>query len=183
MSGTVPPPPGGGANPPPPIYGQAPIPGLAPNGRHYASWGARVLAYVIDYIVPWILGLVGVILGWPKAEIVTQSFGGTTYTVAETGGWGIWFYVCAFLGIMFELWNKGYREGTTGKSIGKQVTGYTTVKESTGEPLGFGMGTIRWILLYVDFAICYVGVLWPLWDPKRQCLVSDKATGAVVYKD
>ena len=78
---------------------------------------------------------------------------------------------------------KAYREGTTGKSIGKQITGYTTLKEDTGEPLGFGMGFVRLLLLWVDFAICYIGVLWPLWDAKRQCLLSDKVTGAVVYKD
>jgi hypothetical protein len=81
------------------------------------------------------------------------------------------------------VWNKAYREGTTGKSIGKQITGYTTLKEDTGEPLGFGMGFVRLLLLWVDFAICYIGVLWPLWDAKRQCLLSDKVTGAVVYKD
>ena len=81
------------------------------------------------------------------------------------------------------IWNKAYREGTTGKSIGKQITGYTTLKEETGEPLGFGMGFVRLLLLWVDFAICYIGVLWPLWDAKRQCLLSDKVTGAVVYKD
>ena len=52
--------------------------------------------------------------------------------------------------------------------------------QPTGEPLGFGVNLLRQILLAVDFWICYIGVLWPLWDSKHQCLISDKATGAVV---
>lgn len=179
-----PPPPGGGAPPPPPpAYGQAPVPGVAPNGKMYASWLARVLALVIDYIGPWILVIIGTVIDGSSTKEVTRSFGSTSYTVVEASGPGIIYWVLWLISIAFLIWNKGYREGTTGKSIGKQLTGYTTVKEDTGEPLGFGMGLARFVLLWVDFVICYVGVLWPLWDQKRQCLVSDKVTGAVVYKD
>lgn len=151
-----------------------------------------MLAYLIDYIPAAILGGIGylfVILLTSTSQVVRQGeLYGTpySYTTVETSTsaigilLGLLFYL---LGILFMVWNKAYREGTTGKSIGKQVTGYTTVKEETGEPLGFGMGFVRLILLWVDFAICYIGVLWPLWDAKRQCLLSDKVTGAVVYKD
>ena len=178
-----PPPPGGGTPPPPPAYGQAPVPGVSPNGKLYASWAYRVLAFVIDMVVPWILGLIGYLLGGPTTEVVTRSYGGYEYTVTESTGFGLIYYIMWLIGLAFYFWNKGYREGTTGKSLGKQLTGYTTVKEDTGEVLGFGMGALRAALLWVDFAICYIGVLWPLWDQKRQTLVSDKATGAVVYKD
>ena len=184
--GAVPPP------PPPPTYGMAPVPGMAPNGRVYAEWIWRVLAYIVDYIPFFIL----YVLGWIARAIFTTtdevlhtaSIGGTTYsyTTRETStsafGLLVWFLLLA-VGVIYLFWNKGYKEGTTGKSIGKQMTGYTTVKEETGEPLGAAMGCARLVLLWVDFAICYVGVLWPLWDAKRQCLISDKVTGAVVYKD
>ncbi|MDP3972808.1 MAG: RDD family protein [Candidatus Nanopelagicales bacterium] len=179
MSENLPPPPPPGATPPP----SALTPGMAPDGRHYASWGARVLAYVIDYIGPWVLALIGAMLGWPRTEIVHRDLGGYSYTVTETTGFGVIYFVCILIGLVFAFWNKGFREGTTGKSIGKQITGYTTLNEQTNQPLGFGMGVARWLLLWIDFAICYIGVLWPLWDPKRQCLLSDRITGAVVYKD
>ena len=52
-----------------------------------------------------------------------------------------------------------------------------------GEELGFGTAFGRLLLLWLDFAICYIGVLWPIWDKDRQCLLSDKLTKAVVYKD
>ncbi len=187
-----PPPPPVGGTPPPPVYGQAPVPGMAPNGKQYAEWIWRVLAYVIDYIPVAILMSIGymfAILLTSTSEVVRQGeLYGTpyNYTTVEssTSAIGLLFaFVFYILGLAFMIWNKAYREGTTGKSIGKQVTGYTTVKEDTGEFLGFGMGFVRLLLLIVDFWICYVGVLWPLWDAKRQCLLSDKVTGAVVYKD
>ena len=90
---------------------------------------------------------------------------------------------------IFFFWNKGIKEGKTGKSLGKERTGSTTLKEATGEPLGAGMGLLRALLLWIEIGLigfCGLGLvalLWPLWDPKRQTLLSDKATGAVVYKD
>ena len=90
------------------------------------------------------------------------------------------FYVLIALAAGFTLWNKGFREGRTGKSVGKQLLGFTTLSQATGKPLGVVRATLRCVLLVVDFALCYLGVLWPLWDDKRQCLVSDKVTGSIV---
>lgn len=187
MSGTTPPPPppppgGGFPPPPPPSYGQ-PVSGVAADGRRYASWGERVISYIIDYVPAFVLQLIGFVLGWPRTEVVERDFGGYNYTVTQSTGYGFTVYLFSLFAILWMLWNKGYLEGSTGKSIGKRMTGLTTVKEDTNQPLGPGMGIVRIILLWVDFAICYVGVLWPLWDPKRQCLVSDKVTTAVVFKD
>lgn len=177
-----PPPPGGGTPPPPPPYGQA-APGFAADGRRYANWGERVISFIIDYVPALVLQLIGFALGWPRTEVVERDFGGYNYTVTQTTGYGFTVYLFTLFGILWMLWNKGYLEGSTGKSIGKRMTGLTTVKEGTNQPLGPGMGIVRIILLWVDFAICYIGVLWPLWDQKRQCLVSDKVTTAVVFKD
>ena len=184
-----PPPPGGTPPPPPPAPGGPPVAaGFAPDGRPYAEWIWRVIAYVIDEVIPWVVALIGWIVAGAltTSSLQTTTVGGYQYTTVSRGTSGVGFAIaaiCYIIAALFYLWNKGYREGTTGKSIGKQMTGYTTVKESTNEPLGAGMGILRCILLIVDFWICYIGVLWPLWDAKRQCLISDKATGAVVFKD
>ena len=190
--GTPPPAPPAPPPPPPGGYGQVPAPGIAPNGKKYAPWIWRVLSYIIDQIPAVVILAVGwvcLFLSFSTSDVTTQSTSpsGTSNsesTSASTGGWGMAVFVlCYVIALVYWFWNKGYREGTTGKSIGKSVTGYTTVNEETGEPLGAGMGIVRVLLLYVDFAICYIGVLWPLWDPKRQALLSDKVTKAVVYKD
>jgi uncharacterized RDD family membrane protein YckC len=191
-------PPAGGTPPPPPPppppggYGQVPAPGIAPNGKEYAPWIWRVLSFGIDYVPVVVIVGIGYLFAailTTTSEVVREgSVGGTAYSYttvdSSTSAFGILLiFLCWAIALAYWFWNKGYREGTTGKSIGKSVTGYTTVNEETGEPLGAGMGIVRVLLLYVDFAICYIGVLWPLWDPKRQALLSDKVTKAVVYKD
>ena len=146
----------------------------------YANWFMRVLAYLIDAIPLVILNGLGYLFAAPSTKTVTTEAG---VAITTTTGLGAIFWLFWALGIVYWIYNKGYREGTTTQSIGKKALGMHTVGQLTGQPLGFGTAFGRLILLYVDFAICYIGVLWPLWDKDRQCLLSDKITKAVVYKD
>ena len=70
----------------------------------------------------------------------------------------------------FAIWNYGYRQGTTGSSIGKSVLKFKVVSEKTGQPIGFGLSIVRQLAHVVDAIICYIGYLFPLWDAKRQTL-------------
>ena len=88
----------------------------------------------------------------------------------------MWIAVLVALG--YFVWNFGYRQGTTGSSIGKSVLGFRVVSENTGEPIGFGLSVLRAIAHAVDAAIFYVGYLFPLWDAKRQTL-ADKMLATV----
>jgi uncharacterized RDD family membrane protein YckC len=112
--------------------------------------------------------------------------------------------VIVVLGLMaFAVWNSGYRQGTTGQSIGRRVTKTKLVKIETGEPIGFGMALLRQICLLtvtlvsivfggflgfgivfcfvISLLIVFLNYLWPLWDPKRQTVV-DKIVKAVVVR-
>lgn len=149
-------------------------------GRTYASWIYRVLAYVIDVIPLAILNGIGLLLGRPETQTVTTDSG---VSITTTSGLGLMYWLFWGIGILYWIWNKGYREGTTTQSLGKSAMGMHTVGMQSGQALGFGTAFGRLLLLYVDFFICYIGVLWPLWDKDRQCLLSDKLTKAVVYKD
>ncbi|MFN8128023.1 MAG: RDD family protein [Candidatus Nanopelagicales bacterium] len=169
---TPPPPPPGG-----PAFGG---PTGALTGRTYANWGYRVLAYIIDVIPLAILNGIGFLLGKPETMTTTTDSG---VTITTTSGLGIWYWLFWALGIIYLFWNKAYREGTTTQSLGKSALGMHTVGMQSGQAIGFGTAFGRLLLLYVDFFICYIGVLWPLWDRDRQCLLSDKLTKAVVYKD
>ena len=71
------------------------------------------------------------------------------------------------------VWNYGYRQGTTGSSIGKSIMKFKVVSEKTGQPIGFGMSIVRQLAHIIDGAICYIGYLFPLWDAKRQT-IADK---------
>ena len=187
-----PPPPaeGGYGGPPPPADAGYPPPPPAPGQQNYgaapaytgpyeqgstvgtlAQWPQRALGWVIDFIALAIPGWILYAIGGPKTEVVGTQ-------VTTTGpNFFYWLGVLYFLGL--SIYNRGYRGGTTGYSIGRGVAGVKLVKESTGEPVGMGMAFVRDIAHIVDSIICYVGWLFPLWDTKRQT-IADKIMSTVV---
>jgi uncharacterized RDD family membrane protein YckC len=175
------PPPGGEYPPPPPAAGgyAPPPPGPAIRGlpqQAYASWIIRVAAFVIDFLPVWILS--GISYG-----IMGASFATTTCTGGECTGpspaAAVIQLVAWLLTLVFELWNRGYRQGTTGQSIGKSAMKIKLVSEATGQPIGFGMAFVRDIAHFVDSITFFIGFLFPLWDAKRQTL-ADKIISTVV---
>ena len=50
----------------------------------------------------------------------------------------------------YWIWNWGYRQGTTGQSIGKSVMKFKVVSEKTWQPIGFGLSIVRQIAHVVD---------------------------------
>jgi uncharacterized RDD family membrane protein YckC len=83
------------------------------------------------------------------------------------------FLLSVAIGLAYIVWNYGYRQGTTGSSIGKGIMKFKVVGEATGQPIGFGMSIVRQLAHIVDGIICYIGYLFPLWDSKRQT-IADK---------
>jgi len=148
----------------------------------YASWAIRVVAFVIDMIPVGLIMLVGDLLFAPGPVEVTRQSGNFTYLVSQQQGLGVSFFAFAFLGATFSLWNQGYRQGTIGKSLGKQIMKISTVSADTQEPLGISDGMLRWVLIWLDFAICYIGVLWPLWNPNHQTLIGDRFAKSIVIR-
>ena len=176
-----PPLPDGASYPPPPpsVGGYAPPP-PGPAVRvlpteSYTSWITRVLAYLIDYIpVAVVYGI-----GWTIALLTQQKscvsdvtqYDVNSYCAYQESTIGVLAQGLASLLILgYVIWNNGYRQGTTGSSIGKSVMKFKVVSETTGEPIGFGMSVVRQLAHFVDAIICYVGFLFPLWDAKRQTL-------------
>ena len=185
-----PPPPlgGGGYPPPPPPSGgyAPPPPGPVLRGltkESYTPWLTRVAAYVIDHLP--VMLIVGV--GWlvlqnsVESACLTDITPNTVNQICSVGPsslgvavmWG-----ATLLALAFIIWNLGYRQGSTGSSIGKSVLRFKVVSENTGKPIGFGLSVLREITHLVDAAIFYVGYLFPLWDAKRQTL-ADKIMATV----
>ena len=170
-----PPPPGAGGYPPPQGFPGPPQGGLPTDA--YTPWLTRVLAWLIDYI-PYLI-IVGIGYG---IEAATQE----TVCVSDTSGYDLGDFcatgnstlgVTALLlsvaiGLAYIVWNYGYRQGTTGSSIGKGIMKFKVVGEATGQPIGFGMSIVRQLAHIVDGIICYIGYLFPLWDSKRQTIAA-----------
>ncbi len=189
--GSFPPPHGGfppaGQQPPPGYY---PPPGWGPPGfphpgmgvlptSAYTPWITRVLAFLIDYI-PYVI-IIGI--GWGflmgtqecvdfsdtgLGEILGESYNEQTCGASTIGQTAV--TLAGLLGLTYVLWNYGYRQGTTGSSIGKSVMKFKVVSEKTGQPLGFGLSIVRQLAHLVDSFLCGIGYLFPLWDNKRQTL-------------
>jgi uncharacterized RDD family membrane protein YckC len=185
-----PPPPlgGGGYPPPPPPSGGylPPPPGPVVRGlakESYTPWLTRVAAYLIDHLpLALILGV-----GWLVLQNSVDSACLTNITAYDvdqicsigystlgvTVMWG-----ALLVGLAYLVWNFGYRQGTTGSSIGKSLLRFTVVSQNTGEPIGFGLSVLRQIAHAIDAALLYIGYLFPLWDAKRQTL-ADKIMATV----
>lgn len=130
--------------------------------RTLAGFGARVISFLIDTVVPWmvliaVLIFVGSVAGDPPVILAASAFG--------------------YLGLFaFVIWNSCYRQGVTGQSIGRRVARTKLVKIETGAPVGFGTALLRQICHVVEFGI---GYLWPLGDKRRQTF-ADKIVGTLV---
>lgn len=184
-----PPPPGNypppqSSYPPPAGYPSAPggQPGALP-AEAYTPWLTRVLAFLVDY-VPYavILGIgFGIEAATQETACITDTSELQIGTVCATGNSTLGVaavVISALVALVFVFWNLGYKQGTTGSSIGKSVLKFKVVSEATGQPLGFGMSIVRQFAHAVDAVICYVGFLFPLWDAKRQT-IADKLVKSV----
>ena len=134
----------------------------------YASWIRRVGAFVVDQIV--YLALV-VILGLGGGLIVGAAGGSSRLE-------GIVQSILTLAVMAFLIWNWGYRQGTTGSSIGKSVLRFKVLSERSGEPIGFGLSIVRYFAHFIDSIIFGIGYLLPLFTAKRQT-IADMIVGTV----
>ncbi|MRH91402.1 RDD family protein [Nocardia sp. SYP-A9097] len=160
----------------------------------YASWGARVGAYLLDMLMFFVPAIIlQVLAGTAGSDTPDCSsyYNNNTYSSTHSysagctsGGLNALGIICVLLAfalfvgaVLFLV----YREGTTGQTPGKKIAGIRLVRESTGQPVGFGLALGRKMLHAVDSFACYIGWLMPLWDSKRQTL-ADKIVNTIVVK-
>jgi uncharacterized RDD family membrane protein YckC len=177
----------------PPAYGAPtgyagqPAYGVGSPWGPLAGWGTRVAAYLIDVlvqlvgIVPYVCGVVLFIAGAPSSKGTYSDYAPVKEadtTLMVLGG----LLVLAGFGLMIgiQIWNRTFKQGRTGQSIGKKTMGIRLVDEGTGQPIGAAMAFVRDLAHILD-QFAYVGYLWPLWDAKRQTF-ADKILGTVVVE-
>lgn len=139
------------------------MPSTPPPGA-YAAWPQRALAYLID-IVP----IIGIVIVEQILFAIMPGFidvlVALVATVALIGWW---------------VYNYGMQQGTTGYTLGKGIIGIKLVHEQTGQPVGTGMAIARAFVHIIDAIPCYIGFLWPLWDPKKQTFTDKVLTHNVI---
>jgi uncharacterized RDD family membrane protein YckC len=176
-----------------PAYAGGPaVPGslafVEQNFGRVAGFGQRALAYLVDMaltligLVPVIIGIVLIAVAAPS-QISTDQFGNTTTSgdadagLAAVGASLI--ALGALIAIGITIWNRIFKMGRTGQSVGKKVVGLYLLDDKTGRPVGAGMTFLREIVNGLVNQVFYLGWLWMLWDADRQTL-GDKAVHSSV---
>jgi uncharacterized RDD family membrane protein YckC len=153
----------------PPDAATTPTPaGGAPGVSAYgelADWGQRALGILIDWVMIFAVAVVGIII-----MVILSAISSTL---------GALFSFLLWLVLTVAWLYLGYLVGQKGQSPGMAIMGLRCVGQETGQVIGGGMGVVRTIAHVVDSIICYIGWLFPLWDPQRQT-IADKLVKTVV---
>jgi uncharacterized RDD family membrane protein YckC len=155
----------------------------APDRIEFASWGRRVLGYLIDGFLGAVASIplfVGYAMAISETEYSTDLTGERYASSVDPSPATIGVLVLgAVISVVFNVYNVLVRQGRTGYTLGKTVVGIRLVKVSTGRPMGAGLCFVRQLAHYVDSLICYLGWFWPLWDARNQT-IADKIMNTVV---
>ncbi|MFF3574004.1 RDD family protein [Nocardia jiangxiensis] len=143
----------------------ADAPDIAAPEAEYAGWRPRALAFAVDTICP--------------TAVVAVTL--LTATVADADRWvQVPALVVAAVVAAAAIWNIGYRQGSTGRTIGKTLAGLRTRRTlDAGTPPGVARALFRTAAHVVDTVPLPAGWFWPLRDTRRQTF-SDKLADTVV---
>ncbi len=154
MTSSTPPPP-----PPSPAPGGPPGP-----GGTLASWGNRVGAYFVDWLVAGVPAVAVVFVGALVGSTAETTDSGFSVTGAAGAGFIL---VGSVLGLVIAVWNYGFRQGRTGQTVGKSMVNIEVV-DTDGQYLGVGMSLLRTLLMSLLGSLCFLNYLWPLWDDQNR---------------
>jgi uncharacterized RDD family membrane protein YckC len=141
-------------------------------GRPLASWGSRLGAYLIDFLIVLI----------PVVFLAAVIFGGAT-DADSVWGWvgasilyALLFAAVVLLYAPLLMIREGARNGQT---LGKQMVGIRVVRDN-GLPFGFGAAALREVVLkqlavgiassIIPFIPWFLNYFWPLWDDENRAL-------------
>jgi uncharacterized RDD family membrane protein YckC len=154
-----------------PHYGQVPY-GQPPQGYGYgapaaplAEWGPRAGAFLIDSLISSVPVMIG--YGIFIANIASRA--GNTYPDDDPETWAILVFLASLaVSLGLGLWNRVFRQGRTGQSVGKSVLKLRLVDSTYFQPVGAGKAFLREFLAGLFNNACFLNLLWPLWDDQKQ---------------
>ena len=151
-----------------------------------AGFGSRAAALIIDGLItlvgliPMIIGIVFLVMGFRASDEFGYTIDGT-----ENGGQlaigGLLIGLGILLMVGIQIWNRIFKMGRTGQSVGKKVMGLKLINEQTGQPIGALQAFLRELLSGVINQVFYISYLWMLWDDNKQTL-HDKVVHSTVIE-
>ena len=174
---------------PPGGWQQAPPSAGGPPLGELASWGIRLGAFVIDFLVLLVPAVilffvfVGGAVGLTGTDNEDVAVGAAIVALL---GWLLLVVVMWLLYAPPLMARKGERNGQT---WGKQLVGIRAVRDS-GEPWGFGSAAFREVVLknlavfiastIIPIIPWFLNFFWPLWDDQNRALHDMAASSHVV---
>ena len=144
---------------------QAPEPEPGPTpGTAFASPGSRLVAYVLDLIIQFVI--------FTALAILTIVLGAIFFPLAIVSSIAI---VLVALGYFPYFW------ASTGQTPGMAQMKIKVVRDADGGPLTSGQAILRVIGLWIGLAVFYIGVIWIFID-KRKRGWQDLIGGTVVIE-
>lgn len=151
-----------------------------------AGFGSRAGALIIDTLlsligfIPIIIGIIVMISGAPETDEYGYSVDGTANGgLLAIGGLLIGLGLLLMIGI--QIWNRIFKMGRTGQSVGKKAMGIKLINEQTGQPIGALQAFLRELLSGIINQVFYISYLWMLWDDNKQTL-HDKIVHSTVIQ-
>jgi uncharacterized RDD family membrane protein YckC len=152
-------------------------------GQPLASWGSRLGAYIVDFLVLFI----------PLIVLFFVIFVGAVDSDTSTGGIIgasiLYFLAAAAVSLLYApllMMRQGERNGQT---LGKQMLGIRVVRDN-GQSMGFGWAALREVVLkglavgiassIIPIVPWFLNYFWPLWDDQNRALHDMAASTHVV---
>ncbi len=131
---------------------QAPEPEAGPSsGTAFASPGARLVAYILDtliqFVIVVVLGIASIVLGAivPPLAILTALA-----------------IIVVSVGYFPYFWARD------GQTPGMAQMKIKVVRDADGGPVTAGQAILRLIGLWIGFAVFYIGVIWIFIDKRKR---------------
>ncbi len=133
----------------------------------YASFPRRFGAYVLESLIGGLL-IAPFLIGMR----MTGDWSGNNFDVNAFYAWGVPGYLLVFALII-------YLEGEKGWTPGKRLLSMHVEDADQGGPIGWPRDLLRRVAFLLSALPLYLGLLWPIWDRRRQTW-HDKIARAVV---
>ncbi|MFI7064914.1 RDD family protein [Kribbella sp. NPDC050124] len=146
-----------------------------------AEWAPRAGAYLIDGLIS------GVPLAIGYAVFIADIAMRSDDLSSSNDAPGAFAIIVFLLGIVasigLSLWNRVFRQGKTGQSVGKSALNLRLVDAQYFTPVGAGKAFLREFLSGLFNNACFLNLLWPLWDDQKQTWHDKVMTTYVIKTD
>jgi uncharacterized RDD family membrane protein YckC len=137
----------------------------------FGGFWRRLVAYILDAII---VGVAAGIVESAIAAIIRASGSDTTGTGIRSG----------LIGLVLGLLYFGYLWSRNGQTIGYMAFGLRLVR-TDGGPVSFGIGMLRYLLIYLSFALCLIPAIisaFMIGLGQQKQAIHDLLVGTLVYR-